>query len=319
MASSTVPVVELDTPDRFEEVLAETLGVAVVAVHRMQPLASTGRTFAIRLLDGRTVVAKLSQPGQPVAPMAHNLDVLGEMGVPVPRVLGTGSLNGDPVRELLVMSRLPGRDLGQELAVMTRDQLSVLAREVIDIQSVVAGLPVHGDCGYVTIGERARRSWLDVVRRPNGYLFADPLPSDAVTLAPRLWQLIDAAAPHLAQVAPVCFLDDLTTKNVLIDGGRLSGVVDFDWICQGDPRFHLGLTAAAVVVVEHARWGRHYVAELLRAAGADAEDQRFVDLYTALFLVNFLAAEHPRRPGPWRARAGRVAREALDRAETFFG
>ncbi len=285
----------------------------------MQPQASSGRTFAISLRDGRAVVAKLSQPGHCVEPMARNLDVLGGMGVPAPAVLGTGSLPGEPAREVLVMSRLPGRDLRQEMPVMTRDQLSVLAREVIGIQSVVAGLPVHGDCGFVAIGERARRSWLDVVRRPNGYLFADPLPPDTVSLAPRLEQLIDAAADRLAQVTPVCFLDDLTTKNVLIDEGRLSGVVDFDWICQGDPRFHLGLTAAAVVTVEHARWGQHYVSELLRAAGLDDDGQRFVDLYTALFLINFLAAEDPHRGGPWRARAAQAARAALDRAAAFFG
>jgi hypothetical protein len=95
-------------------------------------------------------------------------------------------------------------------------------------------------------------------------------------------------------------------------------VVDFDWICQGDPRFHLGLTAAAVVTVEHARWGGHYVAELVRAAGLDTDGQRFVDLYTALFLVNFLGAEDPHRPGPWRARAARVAQTALDRAAAYF-
>lgn len=319
MASSAVPAAEPTIAERLDKVVAELLGVAVTAVRPMQPEASTGRAFAITLGDGRAVVAKLSQPGHSVAPMARNLEVLGGLGVPAPRVLGAGSWDGDPPREVLVMSKLPGRDLRQVMPVMTRDQLSVLAREVIGIQGVVAGLPVHGDCGYVAIGEPGRRSWLDVVRHPNTYRYADPLPPDTVTLAPRLWQLIDAAAERLARVRPVCFLDDLTTKNVLIDGGRLSGVVDFDWICQGDPRFHLGLTTAAVVTVEHARWGGHYVSELVRAAGLAAEDQRFIDLYTALFLINFLAAEHPHRPGPWRARAARVAHAALDRATAFFG
>lgn len=314
-----MPAAEPTTPARLGQVVAELLGAAVVAVRPLQPLASSGRTFAVSLRDGRTVVAKLSQPGQSVGPMARNLDVLGGIGVPVPRVLGAAALSGDPAREVLVMTRLRGRDLRQDLPAMTRDQLSVLAREVMGIQRVVAALPAHGDCGFVAIGEPGRRSWLDVVRRPNGYLYADPLPADTVVLAPRLEQLIDAAAERLDRVRPVCFLDDLTTKNVLIDGGRLSGVVDFDWICQGDPRFHLGLTAAAVVTVEHARWGGHYVAELVRAAGLDADGQRFVDLYTALFLVNFLGAEDPHRPGPWRARAARVAQAALDRAEAFFG
>lgn len=250
--------------------------------------------------------------------MARNLDVLRALGVPVPHVLGMGSLSDDPRREVLIMSMLPGRDLHRELPVMTREQLSALAQEVIGIQALVAGLPVRGGCGYVAIGEPGTRTWLDIVRRPNNYAFADPPPSDTVSLLPRLWQVVDAAAQRLADVTPVCFLDDLTTKNVLIEGGRLSGVVDFDVICQGDSRFHLGLTGAAVVTVDDAPWAGHYVAELIRFAGLDAEGQRFVDLYTALFLINFLAAEDPSGVGPWRARAVKAAQEALDRAAVFF-
>ncbi len=324
VTSSAMPAPEPAPADRpvqaaqIAQVVAATLGADVADVSPMEPRASSGRTFAVELTGGRQVVAKLSLPGRPVAPMARNLDVLGALGVPVPRVLGTGSWDGDPAREVLVMSRLPGRDLHRELPAMTGGQLSVLAREVIAIQAAVAGLPVSGGCGFVAIGEPGTRTWLDVVRQPNGYAFADPLPPDTVELAPRLWQLIDAVAGRLAQVQPVCFLDDLTTKNVLIDGGRLSGVVDFDVICQGDSRFHLGLTAAAVVTVEHAPLGGHYASELIRAAGLDTEGQRFVDLYAALFLINFLGAEDPHRPGPWRARAALAARQALDRAAAYF-
>lgn len=36
-------------------------------------------------------------------------------------------------------------------------------------------------------------------------------------------------------VAPTPFLDDTTTKNVIISEGRLSGIVDIDVICFGDP------------------------------------------------------------------------------------
>ena len=44
-----------------------------------------------------------------------------------------------------------------------------------------------------------------------------------------------ARGPTLEAVPPLPFLDDLTTKNVLVDGGRLSGVVDVDVVCFGDP------------------------------------------------------------------------------------
>jgi len=38
-------------------------------------------------------------------------------------------------------------------------------------------------------------------------------------------------------VPAICFLDDLTTKNVIVQDGVLQGVVDFDHVCYGDPLF----------------------------------------------------------------------------------
>ena len=104
---------------------------------------------------------------------------------------------------------------------------------------------------------------------------------------------------------------------MLIHNGRLSGVVDLDVICQGDPRFHLGLTTAAVQV-HGAPLGDHYPAELARFARSDSHARRFIDLYSATFLVNFLGAEHSHRPGPWRRRAAALAWTYLERAAHFF-
>ena len=46
---------------------------------------------------------------------------------------------------------------------------------------------------------------------------------------------------------PICFLDDLTIKNVIVAEGKLQGIVDFDWVCYGDPLYMIALTQTAVV------------------------------------------------------------------------
>ena len=40
---------------------------------------------------------------------------------------------------------------------------------------------------------------------------------------------------YFAQIRPTPFLDDTTTKNVIVHEGKLSGIVDVDWICFGYP------------------------------------------------------------------------------------
>ena len=39
---------------------------------------------------------------------------------------------------------------------------------------------------------------------------------------------------NFARIAPRPFLDDVTTKNVIIDGGAVSGIVDVDWLGYDD-------------------------------------------------------------------------------------
>lgn len=295
--------------------VAAALGRPVTGVAALEPGASSGRTFAVTLAGGDAVVAKVALPDRPSAPAVRTLGVLRGLGVPGPEVLAVGRL-GDG-RDVVVMTRLPGQDLHRALPAMTRDQLTALAVRITAIQDAVGRLPITGRCGYVAVGEPGTRTWDDVVRRPNGFRYADPPPADAADLLARLTALVDRAAGRLAAIPPGCFLDDLTTRNVLVEDGRLSGVVDLDVVCQGDRRLHLGLTAAAVLLAD-VPLGDHYVAELLRAAGSDEDDRRHVDLYAAVYLVNFLGAEHAHRPGPWRRRAAAEARRRLDSAEAWF-
>ncbi|GAB6926152.1 hypothetical protein JCM10914A_01350 [Paenibacillus sp. JCM 10914] len=49
------------------------------------------------------------------------------------------------------------------------------------------------------------------------------------------------------QVQPICFLDDITIKNVMIHAGELQGIIDLDWVCYGDPFYMLALTQTAIV------------------------------------------------------------------------
>jgi aminoglycoside phosphotransferase (APT) family kinase protein len=283
--------------------------------------ATMGRSASVTYFadaDGLAIVVKTSSTPGVLAATVHNTEVLRDLGVPVAPVVAMIEWEDATGFEAVVMERLRGRDLAHELPDMTRPQMTVLAEQIVSFQRLVATLPRNTGCGFVPIGAPATRPWIDVVRHPSPRPIADPVPPDVNPLLPRLERAIDAADSYLARVEPVCFLDDLTTKNVLVDAGVLTGVVDFDVVCYGDPGFHLGLTAAAVTA-NAPDAARFYVDELLRFAAADAPARAAVDLYEAVFLVHFLAYESPTDQGSWRERAAAAAAARLETSTAFFG
>lgn len=92
---------------------------------------------------------------------------------------------------------------------------------------------------------------------------------------------------YFAAVKPWPFLHDTTTKNVMVKDGKITGIVDVDSVCFGDPLFVQALTKAAllyspdVVTTE-------YIDFWLDELGADEEQRRVMGLYTAVHLVSFM-------------------------------
>ena len=86
------------------------------------------------------------------------------------------------------------------------------------------------------------------------------------------------------------FLHDTTTRNVIVTpAGSLSGIVDVDDLCFGDPRYTPALTMA--VLLAH-NGPLAYVEHWMRVAGQ--RDNGLFRLYVALFLVD-LMSEHGQR------------------------
>jgi aminoglycoside phosphotransferase (APT) family kinase protein len=282
--------------------LAERLfGERPRAVERM-PHGFMSLTFDVRLRDRSAVVRTHHDPAVYRGTEA-NIRTLARLGVPVARVLDADlSLAAWPFA-YLVLERLPGRDLGDVIGSLRPAQMTAVAEAVTDAQRRVAGLPAADGFGYAAIGEPPpHATWWDALRAPNPG--EGPLPAGLEPLAARVDAALASARAHFDAVPPRPFLDDLTTKNVIVEGGRVSGFVDFDVICYGDPLLHLGLTQTAVESAAGER-GRAYVGELLRLAGAGTRDRRLVDLYAAACAVGFMR-EGP-RPAAWVARMSAAA------------
>jgi hypothetical protein len=212
--------------------------------------------------------------------------LLRPLGVPLPRLLESGVWCGLPY---LVLERLPGTDLIQVYEQLDLRQKQQLAAEVCSIQRIVATLGPGPGYGFVRVATSACcSSWANVIEQSLGRSRARIEQSKFLGFhaVDQVSRHVNKLQGYFASIQPLPFLDDVTTKNVLVHQGVLSGIVDVDWICYGDPLFTLALTRTSLLAA-----GRDldYTDAWAKLLATTPEQDRAVRFYTALFCADFLS------------------------------
>jgi len=281
-------------------IVRDVVGREAADVERMT-FGHSNRVYAVRLerTPERSVIVRLNKHARAFAGTERTIRELGALGLPVPRVVASDVTLARFPMAYVLLEKIPGRDVRYELASMTRAQMAVLAEQVAGMQRLVGGLPRGSGYGFVAIGGRGRAAtWEEVVRRHVDTSVGRLGSAAPGELIDDVRRSLERREPYLRGVPPTCFLDDLTTKNVIVEGGELRGIVDLDAVCYGDPLFWLGLTQTAVgcdeVVGPDAG---HYVECLCGAWGVSGDQRRLVHFYAAVFAVEFAASAHERGEG----------------------
>jgi len=271
-------------------IVAEVFGEPAEAIVRF-PIGSSHFVYDVRLASGRAVVVRLSRPEQigEVRGAIYWSRLLRPKGVPLPDLLHADlSMMRHPF-PLAVLERLPGKDLGRVYRGMSRTELRALAERLVSIQSIVTALPPGSGFGYAASydGPFAHQSWRAVVAasfaRSRQRIRAAGVIDEGVV------DLVEAAAErfsgHFQRVPPTPFLHDITTKNVIVHEGRLTGIVDVDDLCFGDPLLLPSLIRMALLAHGH---DTVYVEEWLDILRPNAEQSAVIDFYTAQHCVDFM-------------------------------
>lgn len=214
------------------------------------------------------------------------LDALRGLGIPVPQVYAV-DLSCREVRfAYMITERFPGRDLRFEMPSMTRAQTSALAEQIMDFEERASTLGSSGRYGYAPVGAvPPHTTWLDAMA--SDARISSHLPLELQPLLSAIERATERHTDYLRDVQSVCFLDDLTTKNVIVRDGKLSGVVDFDCVCYGDPLWHVALTKTAVAAdVGDRHLG--YIGDLCRYGAIHRDLWPIIDLYAAMHGIEFL-------------------------------
>jgi aminoglycoside phosphotransferase (APT) family kinase protein len=286
-------------------IVRDHLGAAVGRVRRM-PYGHSSRVYDVALagvpLPGRSgggqdggrsgVIVRLNPHPRVFLGTAQTIAALGRLGLPVPRLLAADSTLTRYPLAFLLLRKVSGRDLGFALPGMTVAQMESVAAGVVAIQRRVSALPAGRGYGFVPLGQPgAHSTWEALIERDAALALAGAAGAIDPALERDLRAALDRQGPALRAQPAVCFLDDLTTKNVIVHRGRLNGIVDLDVVCYGDPLYWLSLTRTAVRA-DVGPPGEPYLDALDRGwpeAGAAAPR---LALYGAIHGLDFLGRAH---------------------------
>ncbi|OOC62487.1 phosphotransferase family protein [Paenibacillus ihbetae] len=275
---------------RMEEQLirlvTEWSGEIPVSISPMS-FGHTNQVFAAVFAHRELIVRTNTEP-EVLAYTGNNLSILAGLGLPVPAVLAVDLTKKQVPWAYMILEKIPGQDLRDELAAMSREQMRVLAGQIISFQHQAAKLPEGKGYGWVPIGRTGPyASWSEIIERDYNRHLPHILDDIDQELIGRLASIKEHYEPYFKRVRPICFLDDVTIKNVIVRNGELQGIVDFDWVCYGDPLYMIGLTQTAVVS-DIGPAGMPYIEELCTQWGADAEQRAVIDFYSMVHALQFI-------------------------------
>lgn len=138
-----------------------------------------------------------------------------------------------------ILERLPGTDLGNIIKTLKEEELVAVAGAVADIFRKLRALPTDGTYGSVTDDRGGKltnwKEWIDdglqtAAARAKETGFADQI----AHLAEPVHSIIRRYDAYFKTAPSVTYYDDIAGKNVLVDHGRFSGLVDLDALAYGD-------------------------------------------------------------------------------------
>lgn len=204
------------------------------------------------------------------------LEKLLSIGIPVPEVIAKGKFEE---YEYLILSYLEGKDIGLVYPQLKEEEKRAIAKEIVHIQNQAAALkleniePEWSWVGFVNdMLDRASNRIMQ-----NGYFEAEKVE--------RLREQMGQLETYFAGVKPVVYLDDISSKNLLIHDGQISGVIDIDWIGIGDKLTFAALTNMALLNLEY---DTDYVEYILEEMQVNEVGKKAFLFYTLMFCVDFM-------------------------------
>ncbi|MGA5631389.1 phosphotransferase family protein [Streptomyces lydicamycinicus] len=264
---------------------------------------SMGRShfvFTVGLKSGESVIARITRHDRAecFAGFAYWRRQLARVGVPVPRVLSMDLTGAELPWPIMLVEQAPGDDLCNVYADLTAAEKRTVAGDLLDIRQRMSDLPPGpGYGGIASYSDlRCHPRWSDVLWEY--FTGAIDQLSPAQRQRPAIGEIrktIGELRAEFDRIDPLPYLIDATHQNVLVDGGRVTAIVDLDELGFGDALYPLGVARAGLLARgPEADCIEHVAAPLC----VGPIRQRVFDLYSAIASLKMLSPSPLSVTGP---------------------
>lgn len=195
--------------------------------------------------------------------------------IPIPAVLFQGKYKN---YSYLILSYIHGDDIGNVYSLLNDNEKRQIAREVVAIQRRVSKLDITTDAEWTwnrVVDEMLDRAEERIKRKQYFDI-------NKINILRKLKLEIQE---YLDKVPPTPYLDDISTKNLLIYEGRLSGIIDIDWMGFGDMLTFVAMTKVALLNMD---LDTRYVDYLLEEIQPDRTEYKAFVFYCLMYCVDFM-------------------------------
>lgn len=203
------------------------------------------------------------------------LNRLSVCEIPIPIVLSEGKYKD---YSYLILSYIRGDDIGNVYCKLNDSEKKQIAKEVVKIQRKVSRLDIHEDmewtwnCFVDKMLNRAEKR----IKRKNYFDF------NKIYIIKKLQQEIQE---YLDKVPIAPYLDDISTKNLLIYEGNVSGIIDIDWIGFGDMLTFVAMTRVSLLNMD---LDTKYIDYLLDEIRPNTIEYKAFIFYCLIYCVDFM-------------------------------
>ena len=203
------------------------------------------------------------------------LQKLSVCEIPIPVVLSKGKYKD---YSYLILSYIPGDDIGNVYYKLSDSEKKQIAKEVVKIQRKVSKIDVSTDSEW---------TWNNVVdgilnRAQERIKRKHYFDIGKIYIVKELQQEIQ---DYLVRVRPTPYLDDISTKNLLIHNGKLSGIIDIDWMGLGDMLTFVAMTKVALL---NMNLDTKYIDYLLDEIHPNMIEYKAFVFYCLIYCVDFM-------------------------------
>ena len=221
--------------------------------------------------------------------------------IPIPKVIKYGQY--DEYR-YLILSYLLGEDIGKIYQDLRDSEKRQIAKEVVAIQNKVSALKIQApdDWNWNSFADEMLGRAHELISK-NGFF--------DVSKVEEVSNILKEMQPYISSVKPIPYLDDISTKNLLIENGHVSDVIDIDWMGFGDKLTFVAMTKVALL---NMNLDTNYVDYLLEEMSLNSEQKRAFIFYCLLFCVDFMGE----RGTQYLDKVVPVNQEIIDRLNSIY-